>query len=156
MNVWFIGDTHFNHANIIKYEQRQFKDVETMNMSLISNWNNTVKKSDKIFVLGDVAFYDAQNIIPLLNGHKILVMGNHDKKKTVKWWLDTGFKEVSQYPIIYNGWILSHEPYVSTEFKNIYAHLHSSGICDQNRYCVSVELHDYKPVNIKTIIKHFN
>jgi calcineurin-like phosphoesterase family protein len=152
-NVWFIGDTHFNHTNIIEYDNRPFKTVKEMNESIIFNWNKNIKKTDKVFILGDIAFYDANIIIPRLRGNKILVMGNHDRRKSTKWWLNTGINEVIKYPIVYNGWILSHEPIIyktECEFKNVHAHLHTNGVCDDMRYCVY-----YNPVNIEEIKYHF-
>lgn len=44
--VFFTSDTHFNHANIIRYCQRPFKDPAEMNETLITNWNQTVGNED--------------------------------------------------------------------------------------------------------------
>ena len=35
--VFFTSDTHFNHANIIRFCNRPFKDVSHMNEAIISN-----------------------------------------------------------------------------------------------------------------------
>lgn len=51
---WIISDTHFGHANIIKYCNRPFTNVTTMNATLIRNWKALVKNDDTIWHLGDV------------------------------------------------------------------------------------------------------
>jgi len=51
--VFFTSDTHFNHANIIHYCQRPFKDAAEMNEILVANWNRTVSNDDTVFHLGD-------------------------------------------------------------------------------------------------------
>ena len=51
MNKWFIFDTHFSHANIIRYAGRPFQSVDEMNMRLIENWNALVKPQDTGFFL---------------------------------------------------------------------------------------------------------
>lgn len=51
--VFFTSDTHFYHGNIIRFCNRPFKDVEVMNETIISNWNNTVGQDDIVFHLGD-------------------------------------------------------------------------------------------------------
>lgn len=82
-NIYFTSDTHFGHDNIIKFCHRPFKDVEEMNSELIRRWNEKVGPDDTIFHLGDFAFGGSDiwnNILKQLNGHKILIIGNHDIK----------------------------------------------------------------------------
>jgi len=42
--VFFTSDTHFNHANIINYCQRPFKNTDEMNDVIITNWNNIISE----------------------------------------------------------------------------------------------------------------
>ena len=78
---WFTSDTHFSHRNIIKYSNRPFRDISHMDEVLINNWNEVVAWDDTVYHLGDVALGDKtrwESIFSRLNGHKILVTGNHD------------------------------------------------------------------------------
>lgn len=80
--IYFTSDTHFFHANIIKYCNRPFDSVEEMNESLIERWNAVVSKNSIVYHLGDFAFAAHENISKVcsrLNGNIILVKGNHDK-----------------------------------------------------------------------------
>jgi|SRR6478735_1148981 len=79
---FFTSDTHFGHARIIELCDRPFKSVEHMDETLINNWNETVSPGDIVYHLGDVALgsWDRwDGILSRLNGHKILVVGNHDR-----------------------------------------------------------------------------
>lgn len=78
---WFTADTHFGHANIIKYCRRPFADVEEMDRCLIQYWNEVVHPNDEVHHLGDFAFGDHNKYLPYLNGTKHLVLGNHDHDK---------------------------------------------------------------------------
>lgn len=78
--VWFSSDHHFWHSNIIRFCSRPFSSVEEMNESLIRLWNERVKPEDTVYYLGDfsLALRPVETITPKLNGHKILIPGNHD------------------------------------------------------------------------------
>lgn len=81
--TFFTSDTHFHHANIIRYSNRPFKNVVEMNDTIINNWNAVVTKDDVVYHLGDFAFgredYHIDMILQRLNGYIIFIEGNHDK-----------------------------------------------------------------------------
>lgn len=162
MDVWLIADTHFNHANIIKYENRPFTTTCEMNEVLIKNWNNSIKENDLVYHLGDVCFgksNSVEEIISQLRGQKYLLMGNHDRRKSRTWWSKKGFVEVYKKPIdiiVEDMKItLSHEPVFKPETLNVHGHVHSKiHRLNQNIYkCVSVECTEYRPVHISEIKK---
>ena len=89
--VFFTSDTHFYHGNIIRFCNRPFKDVETMNETIISNWNNTVGQDDIVFHLGDFCLGGSAEwtrILNRLNGRIYLIMGNHDLKNIRQGYID--------------------------------------------------------------------
>lgn len=84
-SMWFISDTHFGHANIIKYSNRPYKDVSEMNEMMIQEWNKLVKPQDDVYHNGDFAFLQLDKLKQLLsrlNGKIHLTLGNHDKEIT--------------------------------------------------------------------------
>jgi calcineurin-like phosphoesterase family protein len=96
MNHFITSDYHFGHANIIKYCNRPFRDVEHMNEELIRRWNERVKPEDFVYHLGDWCFKNsneergeglttkAQYYIDQLYGNKIFIAGNHDRNNSLK------------------------------------------------------------------------
>lgn len=96
--LWFTSDLHFEHANIIKYCNRPFKDVDEMRKKIIENWNSVVGKDDTVFILGDIGFGPLGQIIEnvkQLNGKKILIPGNHDRGYIGKPEFDELFEEIT-------------------------------------------------------------
>lgn len=61
---------------------RNYTNMEEMNEALIALWNNTVKKDDTVYNLGDFSMAaNIKKIVPIakrLNGKHILILGNHD------------------------------------------------------------------------------
>ena len=97
MNYWFTSDYHLGHANIIKYCNRPFKDVQHMNKVIIRNHNERVKPGDTVFHIGDFLFKNspggkegeggrvsAREWEEQLNGKIIHIKGNHDKNSSCK------------------------------------------------------------------------
>jgi len=82
--IYFTSDIHFGHENIIKYCNRPFSSVDEMDDTLIKNWNSKVKPNDEIYVIGDFSFQAPSKYLPLLNGKKYLVLGNHDDRKVME------------------------------------------------------------------------
>jgi calcineurin-like phosphoesterase family protein len=165
MAVFFVADTHFGHANIIKYEQRPFKDIDDMTEKLIERWNNAVKKEDTVYVLGDFSWYNKEKTAAItahLNGRKILVKGNHDNYSPESY-RAMGFIECYKYPIIIDDFImLSHQPLYINEhmpYKNIYGHVHSNPnykTFSESGVCVSIERIHYAPISLDRIMQEID
>ncbi|WNV47399.1 hypothetical protein ENKO_296 [Klebsiella phage fENko-Kae01] len=73
----FIADTHLGHRNIYKY-RKVFDSTKHNDLYFIRILQETCKKRDTMFFLGDICF-DKQylEIIKELPGQKILIPGNH-------------------------------------------------------------------------------
>jgi calcineurin-like phosphoesterase family protein len=103
MKKWITSDLHFGHANIMKFcpvTRFGFTDTDHMREVMISEWNRDVKPDDETFILGDFAFLpskDAIAILRRLNGTKILIEGNHDRKLLNDPGFRNEFKEIHQY-----------------------------------------------------------
>lgn len=80
MNL-YISDLHFGHANVIRFDNRPFTDVEEMDRVMIGLWNGRVQEEDHVYVVGDFAFRNGRApewYLEQLRGHKHLIVGNHD------------------------------------------------------------------------------
>lgn len=175
-DLFFTSDPHFNHNNIIRLCDRPFANTEEMNEKLIENWNQIVGPKDTIYCLGDFGWQLSPQILQeigsRLNGHKHLIVGNHDKSKLhIK---SQMWESVDYYTHInYNKrrLILFHYPIYDFDgafHKSIllYGHLHSKETVREvneihNKkgflsYCVGVDLNDYKPISFDEILQKIN
>jgi len=115
MKTYVTSDLHFGHKNIFKFcaEARAkylndgIEDADYMNEAMIQDWNSIVEPGDVVYILGDVAFLPtlkAIEIVKRLNGKKILIAGNHDKKTLKDPVFQRCFESVQDYlEINYNG-----------------------------------------------------
>jgi len=156
-NIFVISDTHFGHANIIKYCDRPFATLFEMDEKIIENWNSVVKTEDIVYHLGDVYFgkNNPSNFANRLNGRKRLVLGNHDNGKDEI--LHTMFEKIMVWRMFPDfGLLLTHVPvhHGSLEnkvSKNVHGHIHDKVIDDDRYINVSVEQINYTPINIESI-----
>lgn len=162
-NRFYVSDSHFGHANIIKYCSRPYDDTDQMDADMISRWNAVVGVDDEVWHLGDVAMsYDvAKRIVPLLNGRKYLILGNHDKNR--KQMIEAGFIDA------YQSWKLKigvktvtliHRPKPLTGYDAgkwlLHGHTHNSTpkVDTENKWInMSVEHWGYAPVPESEIAK---
>ncbi len=162
-NIFLIADTHFGHANILKFTKEDgtllrpgFDDIEHMNEVFIFNWNSVVKPIDKVYHLGDIGFKNATEVGKIMNrlhGEKVLIKGNHDNLKLsqyAQWFKDVrGTHQLA-------GFILSHIPIhpgsLARWAGNIHGHLHANKIKDDRYINVSVECINYTPIELNECI----
>lgn len=84
--IFYIADIHEGHENIFKFDNRPFATLEEQRQILIKNWNAVVDNEDIVYILGDESWYtpasqDYMSFFEQLNGHKVLVRGNHSAHK---------------------------------------------------------------------------
>lgn len=160
MVVWITSDNHFWHKNIIKYCNRPFTTVEEMNETMLSNWNNVVKKRDIVLHLGDFALCCnnemLQNLIHQLHGQIYLLPGNHDHPTRLS---RAGLYVLSAYEkddivLYHENIIFSHRPlydeHIPFNFVNVHGHIHNKKSFGK-RINVSVDITNFTPVTLETI-----
>lgn len=172
-NIWFTSDTHFYHANIIRFNGRPFADVNEMNEELIRRWNEIVHKDGIVFHLGDFCLghpRDWNDILSRLHGRIYLILGNHDMKN-IKGGFMHRFERVTQQMTIRVGGqsiILNHNPFLCyggsyRDVWQLFGHVHSgprekTGL-DLPRlkmlfplqYDVGVDNNDFRPVSFAEV-----
>jgi calcineurin-like phosphoesterase family protein len=160
MSEFVISDTHFNHANIIKYCNRPFNGVGEMNNALVVNWNEVVKPEDTVYHVGDFGLATLEQLKEIrqcLNGRIVLIKGNHDGG-----WIrmrDIGIDEFHKKDLlIWKGdtsIYFSHEPQFQRKGTiHFYGHVHDKTPPDEPKWAhnVSVEVIKYRPVLIDRCI----
>lgn len=168
--IYVIGDHHFFHDNIILYTRKEFSNVLEMNQFIIQKHNEVVGKEDIVIFLGDLCFKNGmiKTILEQMNGHKYLILGNHDAEKIERQYPVSGFEGVYQMPIKIEDKYLSHEPLkqdtknelhlqlVLQEFEkketamNYHGHIHSAKTVSKKHQNATCEALEYKPLLIGT------
>jgi len=172
-NIWFTSDTHFGHANVIKYSRRPWVAVDKMNEGLIERWNSKVKPNDTVYHLGDFCLTMRTELIDnwlgKLNGHIRLIRGNHDNwvrrferldnQHKIKWIRDYAERTFMVDGVKYK-FILFHFPLLTwhqSQHGSIMVHGHCHGSLDHlnvdvKRMDVGVDPNDWHPVQLEDII----
>lgn len=97
MKVWFISDLHFSHPSILYFRPKRREAAgitleelqEDKNAAILKHdewliglWNNTIRREDFVYILGDFCLGNkerTEKILQRLKGKKYLIRGNHDK-----------------------------------------------------------------------------
>lgn len=155
-NIFITSDTHFHHANIIRYCNRPFHSVAEMDEALVQNWNSVVRPQDKVYHLGDVYFPQKEKsdwLFGRLNGTKVLILGNHDAGKDQT--LLKHFSRIYAWRFLKEfGLLLTHVPVhpssLSEKLKwNIHGHIHNKESPPGRYKNACVEMNEYTPQPIE-------
>lgn len=172
--IFFTSDLHISHTNIIKFCNRPFNDVQSMNKHIVNSWNNVVTNEDEIYMLGDFSYKasrkTAKYFLRQLNGKKYFIKGNHDwvenldnykNSGLIEWW-----KYSHEFTYEHNGktynFSLSHYPHYpakGTGLVCLFGHQH--GIYEHHGVSfhypggldVGVDNIGYEPISIVRVIE---
>ena len=166
MAQFFIADLHFGHKRVVEFTDaagkklRQYDTVEDMEDAMVQLHNELVKPTDKVYMLGDIAFNQrGLDKVKQMNGIKILIKGNHDNLKLNKY--VEVFKDVRGCHVM-NGLVFTHIPIHVDQLGrfgcNVHGHLHMNRVMhgdkiDPRFLCVSAEHTDLKPIEFEDMVE---
>ena len=172
--VRFQGCLHLGHEWMAKH--RGFQDSSYHDAKLIEQWNKVVHKKDLTYILGDITMETDEHyyMLDMLNGRKIVVMGNHDLHQHTRKLLN--YVESVAGMIDYKGFCLTHCPIHPAEISfyrgNIHAHIHENKLQEvgylsrygdpgevvestlAKYYNVDAKLIDFKPNTIEELLNN--
>jgi len=174
--IWFTADTHFGHANVLRFTDRheRWNTIEQMDAGFVANINSCVAPGDDLYVLGDFSFkLDAEQArairerIRCKNVH--LVPGNHDKDWTQDEVAGTFIVEPPIVKLKSQGLklMLCHYPMVDWEGLghgsiHLHGHIHAPAAYNEwnranrvLRFDVGVDANGYLPVSLGQIRSFF-
>lgn len=164
--TWIISDTHFGHANIIKYCDRPYNH----NQLMLKAWEELIQPQEYVLHLGDVSIWHRSHTVwaqrtNKLPGKKFLIRGNHDDQWTDQQWRKVaGFTVTPPFIWTPDNWqasiLFTHiaqAPSPSWEF-NVHGHSHNHAPFGKYErlqttyYNVAVEGTQYKPIRLGEIL----
>jgi len=137
-----------------------------MDWVMVDRWNSVVRPQDKVYHLGDVYMNASkgyiENILSKLNGHKRLILGNHDNGKDQI--LQKYFEKINIWRMFPEfGLLLTHVPIHKQSLRenplakgkydllNVHGHIHSNPSPEGPYQNVSVEVINYTPISIEEL-----
>lgn len=95
IKYYFVSDLHLGHERILRFQPERARvmgidpyspdAIKEHDEWIINKWQNTIRKKDYIYILGDFSFWgveETRKILEQLPGQKYIVWGNHDKSTT--------------------------------------------------------------------------
>ena len=173
--IWVISDTHFFHENIYQFTRQdgvtrvrpEFAHANEADAEMVQRWNATVQPVDHVYHLGDVTMLRSSNqarmfveFIHTLNGHKRLILGNHDHFP-IDVYQAAGFQKIRGSHRPYRNLIMSHIPIHTDSLPKdgicVHGHIHERLVMasphhpDARYKNVSVEQINYTPVLLESL-----
>lgn len=168
MTKFYISDLHLFDRKIIESANRPHKNLKEMHTDIIVKWNKKVTQKDTVYILGDVSstnnYYETAELIKILkklNGKKVLIVGNHDRKILNNQKFRNCFIKIEEYLRVFDNKkkvMLFHFPIEDWESKkkgsiHLHGHIHGKEISKiENRFHVGCDVHRFTPVTLSEIL----
>ncbi len=140
---YFSSDWHLGHANILKYDKRNFKNIVEHDNYILKNMLKTLKAGDSLFYGGDWAFCSVSQAegymatLASIGINLFFIKGNHDKRDTINLYKKYGTFlgeqksvivqwEGKEYPIVMNHYAMRVWDRSHHGVYHLYGHSHDS------------------------------
>ncbi len=137
MTIRYLADLHFDHEDIIGYDNRPFDSAREMNAVMTERWNRVCREDDLTYIIGDFCAGGPdrwRELLLGLRGRKILLTGNHDNQDAAAQMCREGLLE-GAYPYLEaedkgRKVVLCHYPIVPFHnhwfgWLHLYGHVHA-------------------------------
>lgn len=168
MSKFYISDLHLFDKSIIASASRPHKSLKEMHTDISVRWNKKVSKKDTVYILGDISStnnaYETKELIRLLkqlNGKKVLIVGNHDRKILNNRNFRGCFERIHEYLRVTDNKkkvVLFHFPIEDWESNkkgaiHLHGHIHKKDMpVIKNRYHVGCDVQRFTPLTLSEII----
>lgn len=170
---FFTADYHLGEERL-EILGRPFETPEQCALAIASNNNKLVGKKDKIYVVGDVLYKNADPdkwlpYLKLMNGVKILVRGNHDapfSDDIFKPYFDEIIPEgkglelhgvrTTQVLAPTKIWVTHYPTQGKKDYFNLVGHIHGAWKVQLNMLNVGVDVHHFYPMPEEKIQFYYN
>lgn len=163
---FFVSDLHFGHRGILRFGVRNHVDADEHSRFLVDAINARVNVKDPLYILGDVAWTDADlKWVKEIKSKQIhLLLGNHDVNLSMCAMMDAFTSVLPSGIKKYSMW-LSHFPIHPAELRgkvNVHGHIHAedAALDPEFYFPLAPEFHLYKgkawPVSLDEIRSHFS
>ena len=158
-NYFFTADEHYDHHNIIKYNDRPWDSKREMNEGIIDLHNAKVGKNDIVIHCGDFAWskdyrYTARYFISRLNGSHTFLRGSHDAwmRTSGKFYHDRWSKTINGQHVVADHY--SHRVWPKSHYGSWMVFGHSHGHLEPfgKSYDVGVDNNNYEPVAFDELV----
>lgn len=153
-HTFVTSDHHFGSWQNFDFLKVFSKEQEK---ELIAKWNSVVGKDDIVYYNGDFCdcnFLEMREYFKQLNGHIILVRGNHDQFSDGIY--KAVFDDVVDYVVLDDlGIVINHCPKDVDGAKEVYGHVHREGeeaLKKHKGFCSCVQFNDGYPVSLEKIV----
>ena len=162
-NIFFTSDEHYEHANVIRFCNRPFANIEEMREGLIANHNAVVGPNDVTYHLGDMFWRRcsiplANQILDRLNGKHYLLLGNHDEVAKRVAGRFEWVKETSLVQTPTRVWLshYAHRSWPDSHKFSYHVYGHTHGVLSDYRYStdVGVDAKNYHPFSYDELVAY--
>jgi calcineurin-like phosphoesterase family protein len=161
MAVFFTSDSHFGDAPRLRIDRRPFASIGEMDRTIVERWNEVVGPRDEVWHLGDFAFGPPPEriagLLAELKGTKHLIIGNNDGPATIEQPAWASVQHYAELTVEGKRLVLCHYPFrtwnrMGQGVIDLHGHSHGKLKGAPRQYDVGVDVWDFRPVPLATIL----